>query len=160
VPVLGASASRLFPASHQLLCSRYTEKPDAYRHAASPHDARAASRAGESAAHRGPLPRCQAPGRVNAAGATICLDSPNLAPNPRQSEPRSTTNHSNRPASPRSQALVPEITPDQPRLPDFLLRPKLSDLQEFRSMELAGLEPATSWVRWRGWCREASLSVV
>ena len=62
-----------FPHRISSFCSRYTEKPDAI---GTPPPARRAgtSRAGESAAHRGLLPRCQAPGRVNAAGATICLD--------------------------------------------------------------------------------------
>jgi hypothetical protein len=68
----------------------------------------------QSVAHRGPVPRCQAPGRCSAAGATT-RTAATIAPLGHRSEPESGRIPGNPRLSPRFQALVPEMERDSRR---------------------------------------------
>jgi hypothetical protein len=100
-------------------------------------DRRPAISIAESAVHRGSSPRCH-----------FDMGAGDHSPPGRGNEPESARIRGNPQQSSRFEALVPQMERVQWRSQPDSRRAEHGHLQGLPRMELAGLEPATSWVRY------------
>jgi hypothetical protein len=145
LPRASVAARDRFRALGRLLCSCDTE-----RHAAINRTSRWSAGGRRGCGTIGHASRLSSsvpgPGAFERRRGHVCLDGVDHSS---ACGFRGPPNQRNRKRSRRSRALVPEMGSDHQRLMPMAGRRKLAHVQGTLEMELAGLEPATSWVRSR-----------